>query len=561
MSLAILPRIVGFEIRYYLRRISTYVYFAIFFGCAFGVMTLAGGSWQGVQMSVGGSGGSVFVDSPYVLLMLTSAIGLFGVIVTAALFGHAIFRDFESGIHPLFFTTPVTRGDYLGGRFLGALVVNLFIFASIPLGLMAARPMPYMDAEKLGAFHLAGYLQPLLVITLPNVIFTGAIFFTLAALVRKMLPNYVGAVLLLVGYMLAGNLAEDMERERIAALLDPFGMSALRMLTRYWTPVERNTQLVGFDGVLLQNRLIWMAVGLLVLAVGVYLFRFSHLASEGSRRRRRARDRAAAAEAEPLAPMRIPVVTPSYGAAASFAQFVAIARRSFREIVANRYFFAIVGAGLAFLVFGADQVGKLYGTTTYPVTYQVLEVMGGTFALFVLIIITFYAGELVWRERDVRMSQVQDATPVRSWVPLAAKFVALVMMVALLQVIVLIAGIVTQAVKGYTNFEIRLYLQTLFGFYLADYLLLAALVFLVHVLVNHKYMGHLIVVLYYVLILFASQLGLEHNLYQYGSDAGTTYSDMNGFGPFVAPFVWFKAYWAAWALLFAIAQQPVLGSR
>ena len=28
---------------------------------------------------------------------------------------------------------------------------------------------------------------------------------------------------------------------------------------------------------------------------------------------------------------------------------------------------------------------------------------------------------------------------------------------------------------------------------------------------------------------------------------------MNGYGPFLAPFVWFKAYWAAWALLFAVA--------
>jgi hypothetical protein len=24
---------------------------------------------------------------------------------------------------------------------------------------------------------------------------------------------------------------------------------------------------------------------------------------------------------------------------------------------------------------------------------------------------------------------------------------------------------------------------------------------------------------------------------------------MNGFGPFIEPFVWFKLYWAAWALL------------
>jgi ABC-2 type transport system permease protein len=554
VSAAAYPRIVAFELRYYLRRISTYVYFAIFFACSFGMMTLAGGRWEGIQMSLGGSGGNVNVDSPYVLLILTGVLSLFGVIVTAALLGNAVYRDYESGIHPLFFTTPVSRFAYLAGRFTGALLVNIFIFTSIPLGLMAARPMPYMDAEKLGEFELINFLQPLLVLTLPNLLFTGAIFFSLAALTRKMLPNYVGAVVLLVGYLLAGNLMQDMENERTAALLDPFGMNAVSLVTKYWTPVERNVGLVGLEGVMLHNRLIWMAVGLTILLAASYRFRFSHVASEGRRWRRRAAAAAAVEAQPPVRPvrLRIPRVSRSFGIATSLQQVVTLARQSLREVIGNRYFVAILGAGLAFLVFSADQVGKLYGTTTYPVTYQVLEVLGGTFALFVLIIITFYAGEMVWRERDVRMQQVQDATPMRGWVPFAAKFIALALTVALLQGVVLVAGVLTQAVKGYSNFEFGLYLQTLFGFYFVDYLLLVVFVLLVHVLANHKYMGHLIVVLYYIVMAFSSQLGLEHNLYQYGSDAGTAYSDMNGFGPFTTPFFWFKAYWAAWAVMFAV---------
>ena len=52
----------------------------------------------------------------------------------------------------------------------------------------------------------------------------------------------------------------------------------------------------------------------------------------------------------------------------------------------------------------------------------------------------------------------------------------------------------------------------------------------IHVLVNHKYLGHFLV------ILATSASGCcgvshEHNLYEYGSDSGYTYSDMNGWGP------------------------------
>ena len=35
----------------------------------------------------------------------------------------------------------------------------------------------------------------------------------------------------------------------------------------------------------------------------------------------------------------------------------------------------------------------------------------GVFTMFVLIVITFYSGELVWRERDAGRGQIHDATP------------------------------------------------------------------------------------------------------------------------------------------------------
>jgi Beta-lactamase len=38
-----------------------------------------------------------------------------------------------------------------------------------------------------------------------------------------------------------------------------------------------------------------------------------------------------------------------------------------------------------------------------------------------------------------------------------------------------------------------------------------------------------------------------------GSDPGWSYSDIRGFGPFLGPWLWFTLYWAAWALLLAVA--------
>ncbi len=68
---------------------------------------------------------------------------------------------------------------------------------------------------------------------------------------------------------------------------------------------------------------------------------------------------------------------------------------------------------------------------------------------------------------------------------------------------------------------------------------------------------------------FGPALGVEHNLLVYGSDPGWTYSDMRGFEPFIGPWLWFKFYWAGWALLLAVAatllwvrgKEADLGSR
>lgn len=538
--------IVRFELAYYLRRISTWVYFLIFFTLAFLLVQLAGGAWESVQLGLNGGGGNVHVNSAYSIAGSVASLGLFGVLVTAALLGNAVYRDFETGLYPLFFTTPVPKRAYLGGRFTGAILANAVIMASVPLGLLVGSLMPWLDAERMGPVHVSFYWQPYLLFSLPNLLFTGALFFSLAAVTRRMLPNYVGGAFLLVGYLLSSEYLSQLENQRRAALVDPFGLGAFDVLTKYWTPAERNVRLVPLDGLVLANRALWLSVGVAIFALAYRRFRFSHQVPERGGRA------AAEGAARPRTAPVLPAATPEYGAAAQVGQYLSIVRRSFWAIVGNRYFFAIAAAGVLFMGFAATEVDQAWGTRTWPVTYAVLDALGGIFWIFMLIVISFYAGELIWAEREVKLNQVVDATPVRSWIPLLAKWTALALMLVVLQTTVLLTGVVTQAAKGYFHFEPGLYVRELYGLQLVSFLLLSAFVVLVHVLVNQKYMGHLIVVLFLVFTSFMGQMGLEHALYRYNSGGAGMYSDMNGFGPWMRPFFWFKGYWAAWALLLAV---------
>ena len=40
------------------------------------------------------------------------------------------------------------------------------------------------------------------------------------------------------------------------------------------------------------------------------------------------------------------------------------------------------------------------------------SILSGSFGVFIVVIIAFYSGELVWSERDVKLNQIYDATPV-----------------------------------------------------------------------------------------------------------------------------------------------------
>ena len=66
-----------------------------------------------------------------------------------------------------------------------------------------------------------------------------------------------------------------------AALADPLGGAAIDRITRYWTPFQRNTQLIPLQGILLANRALWLGVGAIFLA-------FTYGNSRSPIRRRRA---------------------------------------------------------------------------------------------------------------------------------------------------------------------------------------------------------------------------------------------------------------------------------
>ena len=529
-----------FEVEYRLRRASTWGFFLLLMAVPF-LLTHA----------IDGSGS--YLNAPKSVAIASLISGMVGLLVTAALFGDAATRDVQTMMHPLLYTTPLRKREYLGGRFLGALVVNAVLLLGIPIGLLLGSLMPYMAEDKFGPFIPGGYVQAYVVFLLPNLLLTGSVLFTAAALSRRVLPAYLAAIALFFGYMFSQDVRSDLENGMLAALADPFGIGVVENLTRYWTQVELQTHLIGFPDVLLWNRLAWFAAALAILGILAWRFRFAH--GDGKRRRR------AAAAPAPI-PHRssqalvVPVATREFGLRARARQTLAVARLALADIAHSRAFLAVLVAAVVLVFAVGWNVGpEVFGTAIWPLTHLIASlVLSGPVSVILAVLIALFAGELVWRERDVRISGISDAAPVPDAVLLLGRFLAMAIMLAALQAVLMASGMALQALQGYTRFEPGLYVRILFGLTLLDYLLLAALAIAVHVIVDQKALGHLVVLLFFLFSLVAgTAFGIRHNLLVYGSAPEWVYSDMNGFGPFVLPWMWFKLYWAAWALLLVLA--------
>jgi hypothetical protein len=249
----------------------------------------------------------------------------------------------------------------------------------------------------------------------------------------------------------------------------------------------------------------------------------------------------------------------TFGLAIHARQTFAIAWTSF-ESIAKSVAGLVLPAAAILVALLMPAFMPLRGVPLLPRTAQVITVLNAPVAgnprlpwVLIPLLIVFYAGELVWRERDAGLSEIAGATPVPDWAFLLGKFLGLSLVLVMWMVLLTLAGVLGQMRMGYFDFEIGLYLRILCGIQLADYLLFAMLVFAVHVVVNQKQTGYLVALIVYGFIAFASRLGIEHRLLVYGSDPGWTYSDMRGFGASLGPWLWFKLYWAAWALLLAVA--------
>ena len=121
-------------------------------------------------------------------------------------------------------------------------------------------------------------------------------------------------------------------------------------------------------------------------------------------------------------------------------------------------FIVLLGIGFLNAIASLWFADEIYGNTIHPVTRVMIETLRGAFTIIPLIIAIYYAGELVWRDRERRMHEIVDATPAPDWAFLVPKILAISVVLFATLVASALAAIAMQALKGYFDFETGKYL-------------------------------------------------------------------------------------------------------
>jgi ABC-2 type transport system permease protein len=531
-------RITWFEISYWLRSKMLWVFFGIIAVMVFGAVSTSNITLFIVLTNT-------YHNAPFVISGYYGYISLVMLLMAAAFVNSAALRDFRFNTNQIVFSTPMRRRDYLLGRFIGATLVSTIPMLGVSAGILAAKYMPWADPDQWGAVNWAAHLHSIYVFALPNALIIAAILFAIAVLARNEVVPFVGALLLLIGYIAAGALLQDLRHEEFVVFADPFGIRTFALTAKYWTVAEKNSVPIALSGWMLWNRLLWAAVAVAIFIFAYFRFNFSEKASK-------AKPVEPDSQAQPVAVGQPPLranVRP-----AAWTQLVQSLRIHIRGMLVSVPFIIVMLAGglncLLALIFNATEG---YGNHTLPVTFWVLDLIRGTLYLFIIIVITFYAGVLVWKDKDERMDEIVDATPVPEWLSYATRLVTLLVMVMLIQIGALISGIAVQASHGYHRFQLGLYAYDLLVRDFSLFVFLAVLAFFIHAVSPNKYVGYAAYVAFLTVNAFIWRpLNIATNLIQFAGTPNVVHSDMFGDAPYRAAWSWYTLYWLLFCGLLAI---------
>lgn len=434
--------------------------------------------------------GEVPRTASWALMLAFGGLTAFGQVITTMIATTAMLRDEAQRTRALVATSGLGAREWFVARLCAALLVMLGVYAAMPAGIVLGTVVGRGDFGE----ALAGSVRAYAAITVPTMVTVTLLLASAALLTQRVLGVLAAALTLVAVWQLALSLAADSSTAIIGAWLDPFGNAPVLVATRGWTEAQRAHDLVPLGGLLAANRALWVVLALAAAAITVRTKAHRAFAPTGPDATRRGDVRTAhalASSTTPLASLR--------RFTASWMQFDGGWRVVTVLAVLNAAFNALTRAMPA----AEGSVAPFAAA---------LALVSEHSRLFLILLATVYAGELVWRERDVRVHQIVDALPVSRGTVALGRIQGLLMaqrhVIVPLAVVALLVAIararaglppVPDMAKAWIAWSVFVLWLPFAQF--------TVLSLAVHVLLDHKVAAHLLLITGWVMAVVLDQQG------------------------------------------------------
>jgi len=531
-------QMIRFEVRYFIRQPSFYITAAVFLILPFLMMSVN---------RINLAGNNAHKNGAYSVAMMTAFFGAFALFLVINFVANTAIRNASTKMEELIYCKPLQPAAYQLGRFLGAYFVVLAVFCMVPFGFFLGALMTWINPDLFGENKVSSYLLPYTYLAIPTLFALSCCAYALALKFRSMMAVNLFAIGLFIAYDLSESLFVAPGYRFIAALMDPFGVRTITEMGRYWSMFEKNTSLIVLDGVLLQNRLLWLGIGVVVIGLFGNLNRVPALARVKRQKGKSGPDEKAI-ERLPLES----VISYKGQVRVGWQQLLARTRFEIQQVIFTPSFLILLIMATTLMIVMLTIPEGMFGTAIWPLTQSMVRVIQSALNIVVMIIIAFYSAEVVWREREAGMGDVIDSLPVHNLHFWLSKLFAVWAVVILLVCYGMVLTIGFQLASGFADIDLRQYLVSLFYFSVLPWCLLTVLAFLLQVLSSNKYMGMSLFVLFILSSFAMEPLGLGHNMFRFARAPQLIYSDMNGFGWFLTTQFWYMLYWTGLTVAMAI---------
>ncbi|GAO41677.1 ABC transporter permease/M1 family aminopeptidase [Flavihumibacter petaseus] len=505
------------------------------------LLLLLGGLFTGSNFNLS-IGEGVLLNGPYIIGFMIGLLSLIIIFIATLFAVQLLFREWDSRFDQLLFTMPLKATGYVSGRFLALLLITFTGFLLLTVGFAIGQSQRSGGAENV--FNLLYYAWPILVFGLINSFFVCAVLSVIGWRTGNKLLVSIGGLLLYVLYMIgllysnspfmAQSLPQTTAAQQVAAMIDPFGLSAYFWIAKDFSVQQRNTRLIPFSGLFAYNR-----TGVFIVSCAMLWWAQGAIRRKpsGNRRHNIPDPGSNSVTAVPQAavfeqPARLTI---SFNYRTTSNAIMSVARMDLIALVKS----IALPAALLLTLFmtGMEMYADIEKGIRIPQQFASSGLMARSiirnFHFPAALLLVYFINDVFWKSDATRFNQVGDTFPM-AHCRIAGHFVSGALLIFFLCVANIVLGIFFQAGFSYTIFDWRAY--TGVGIFVAfPLLLLLAILLLVNAVSPGRY-----VALAFSFILVAMLVSplqrklLPVPLLGVMATFNGPYSDFSGYGPYLA---------------------------